>query len=120
MAFVEIQRGKDKKNVSYSSFKNFFQSAGWEVAGEIPATSAIPVKEEKKKQHKKEKVEDPVVDEWDAILKEEADEEGIEKPISEMNKKELIKYAEDHNISLAGLTTVNQFRNAIQEKMKEV
>ena len=122
MAFVEIQRGNDKKTVSFSSFENFFKSAGWKVAGEIPATSA-PVKKELKKEKKhaevEKKVEEPVVDEWEAILNAEA-EEGIEKPISEMNKKELVKYAKEHNISLEGLTTVNQFRNAIQEKMKEV
>ena len=123
MAFVEIQRGNEKKNVSFASFENFFKSAGWKVAGEIPATSA-PVKKEskkEKKQVKEEKVDPvPVKDEWDEVLNEESDEEGIEKPISEMTRKELIKYAEDHGISLAGLNNVNQFRNAIQDYMKEV
>jgi len=123
MAFVEIQRGNEKKNVSFASFENFFKSAGWKVAGEIPATSAPVAKELKKekKQVKEEKVDPvPVKDEWDEVLNEEADEEGIEKPISEMTRKELIKYAEDHGISLAGLNNVNQFRNAIQDYMKEV
>lgn len=122
MAFVEIQRGNEKKKVSFASFENFFKSAGWKVAGEIPATSA-PVKKElkrEKKQVKEEKVDPvPVKDEWDEVLSEE-DEEGIEKPISEMTRKELIKYAKDHGISLAGLNNVNQFRNAIQDYMKEV
>ena len=127
MAFVEIQRGNEKRNVSFASFENFFKSAGWKVAGEIPATSAPVAKElkkekkQEKKQIKEEKVDPvPVKDEWDEVLNEEADEEGIEKPISEMTRKELIKYAEDHGISLAGLNNVNQFRNAIQEYMKEV
>lgn len=123
MAFVEIQRGNEKKNVSFASFENFFKSAGWKVAGEIPATSVPVIKELKKekKQVKEEKVDPvPVKDEWDEVLNEEADEEGIEKPISEMTRKELIKYAEDHGISLAGLNNVNQFRNAIQDYMKEV
>lgn len=125
MAFVEIQRGNDKKTVSFSSFKNFFENAGWKVAGENPATS-IPTKKEvkkEKKQVKEEKVEekvDPVKDEWDEVLNEEVEEEGIEKPISEMTRKELIKYAEEHGISLVGLNNVNQFRNAIQDYMKEV
>lgn len=120
MAFVEIQREKERKTVSYSSFKNFFENAGWKVAGEIPATSAPVVKKETKKQKVEEKVEEnPVKDEWDEVLSEEA-EDDVEKPISEMNKRELAEYADAHGISLAGLNTASQFRNAIQDFMKEV
>lgn len=104
------------KEVSVSAFENFFKNSGWEIAGDKkPATS----------QSKKEevKVEEPVEednnseDEWAEAMEEDED---IEKPLSEMNKKELMEYAEKNGISLAGLNTVAQYRQAIQDFMKEV
>jgi hypothetical protein len=123
MAFVEISRGKEKRVVSMSSYKNFFKSAGWKLAGEIPATSQSIEKVEKKKETKKEeKVEEPVKDEWDEVLSDEEveDDDEAEKPISEMTKKEMQEYAEKKGISLAGLSTASQYRQAIQNYMKEV
>lgn len=123
MAFVEIQRGKDKRVVSHSSFENFFKNAGWELAGESPAT---PQPIEKKKEEKKPKEvekEESTQDEWDEVLSDEAEaevDEDIEKPLSEMTKREMAEYAEKNGISLAGLTTAAQYRQAIEEYMKEV
>lgn len=115
MASVKISKNGMEKEVSVSAFENFFKNSGWEIAGDKkPATS------QSKKEEKKEVVEEPVEnnsdDEWDEVL----EDEEIEKPISEMNKKELLDYAEKNGISLAGLNTVNQFRQAIQDYMKEV
>ena len=36
-----------------------------------------------------------------------------------MSKKELAEYAENNGISLAGLNTAAQYRQAIQDNMKE-
>lgn len=115
MASVKISKNGMEKEVSVSAFENFFKNSGWEIAGDKkPATS------QSKKEEKKEVVEEPVEnnsdDEWDEVL----EDEEIEKPISEMNKRELLDYAERNGISLAGLNTVNQFRQAIQDYMKEV
>lgn len=115
MASVKISKNGMEKEVSVSAFENFFKNSGWEIAGDKkPATS------QSKKEEKKEVVEEPVEnnsdDEWDEVL----EDEEIEKPISEMNKRELLDYAEKNGISLAGLNTVNQFRQAIQDYMKEV
>lgn len=115
MASVKISKNGMEKEVSVSAFENFFKNSGWEIAGDKkPATS------QSKKEEEKEVVEEPVEnnsdDEWDEVL----EDEEIEKPISEMNKKELLDYAEKNGISLAGLNTVNQFRQAIQDYMKEV
>ena len=114
MASVKISKNGMEKEVSVSAFENFFKNSGWKIAGDKkPATS------QSKKEEKKEVVEEPVEnnsdDEWDEVL----EDEEIEKPISEMNKKELLDYAERNGISLAGLNTVAQFRQAIQENMKE-
>lgn len=116
MASVKISKNGMVKEVSVSTFENFFKNSGWEIAGDKkPATS------QSKKEEKVEVVEEPVEnnnndDEWDEVL----DDEDIEKPISEMTKKELADYAEQNGISLAGLNTVAQYRQAIQDYMKEV
>lgn len=119
MASVKIFKGNKEKVVSVSTFENFFKNSGWELADN--KKSAIPQPKEDKKEVKKveETIEENNNDEWDEVLKEEEDE-GVEKPLSEMNKRELIEYADKNGISLAGLTTNSQFRKAIQEYMKEV
>lgn len=115
MASVKIFKGDLTKEVSVSAFENFFKNSGWEIAGDKkPATS------QSKKEKVAEKEEEPVVennndDEWDEVL----EDEEVEKPLSEMTKKELADYAEKNGISLAGLNTTAQFRQAIQEYMKE-
>ena len=113
MASVKISKNGMEKEVSKSAFENFFKNSGWEIAGDKkPATSQSKKKVEEKVE---ETVENNNDDEWDEVL----EDEEIEKPLSEMNKKELIEYAEEKGISLAGLNTVNQFRQAIQDYMKE-
>lgn len=114
MASVKISKNGMVKEVSVSTFENFFKNSGWEIAGnKKPATS------QSKKVEKvvEEPVENNNEDEWDEVLEED---EEIEKPLSEMNKKELMEYAEKNGISLAGLSTNSQFRQAIQDYMKEV
>lgn len=115
MASVKISKNGMEKEVSVSAFENFFKNSGWEIAG-----GKKPANSQSKKEKVEEKVEEPVEnnndDEWDEVL----EEEEIEKPISEMSKKELIEYAEKNGISLAGLNTTAQFKQAIQDYMKEV
>lgn len=122
MAFVEIQKGNDKKVVSHSSFENFFRNAGWKLAGEIPATSQS-IENKKKEKKQKEVEEEDAQDEWDEVLNDETEadvDEDIEKPLSEMTKREMVEYAEKNGISLAGLSTAAQYRQAIEEYLKEV
>lgn len=117
MASVKISKGDMTKEVSVSAFENFFKNSGWEIAGnKKPATSQSKKEEVKKEEPVEDNNND---DEWAEAMKEEEDE-GIEKPISEMSKKELIDFAEKNGISLAGLNTVAQFKQAIQDYMKEV
>ena len=116
MASVKISKNGMEKEVSVSAFENFFKNSGWEIAGDKKPATSQSKKEEKVKEVVEEPVENNSDDEWDEVL----EDEEIEKPISEMNKKELLDYAENNGISLAGLNTVNQFRQAIQDYMKEV
>ena len=115
MASVKIFKGDMIKEVSVSSYENFFKNSGWEIAGDKkPATSQSKKEEVKKEEPVEENNND---DEWAEAMEEDED---IEKPLSEMNKKELMEYAEKNGISLAGLSTVAQYRQAIQDFMKEV
>ena len=137
MALIEIVKGNKKQLVSKDSFENFFKDNGWKVAGKIPASSDSQKAQNKlenedaikttvsEENHEIEPSTDSnessIDDEWDEVLQEESDEESeeVEKPISEMTRNELIKYANKNDISLAGLNKTNQFREAIREAMKE-
>lgn len=130
MAKVNIQKGNMTKQVSRSLFENFFQNSGWVEVGVNPTSPNVPEVQEgsKNKEIINNKANEEEVnldqsgtsedDEWAEVMNEE--EEDIEKPLSEMNRDELIQYAKDHDISLAGLTKNAQFREAIKAAMNEV
>jgi len=131
MAFIEIVKGKEKRLVSKASFENFFKDNGWNLAGEIPASSVNQnvqnekkneetiksmVEEEELNTEQSGESEESIKDEWDEAMEE--DEEEVEKPISEMTRNELVEYAKANDISLAGLNKTSQFREAIREAIK--
>ena len=136
MAFIEIFKDGEKRTVSRSAFENFFKDTGWK-AGENPASySNQDAQGESKEQNTIKTMDSEINDqiehpadsesnstdeEWDELLAEEEfeEDEEVEKPISEMNREELIAYADIHDISLAGLTKVSQFRSAIREAMEK-
>lgn len=136
MAFIEIVKGKEKRLVSKASFENFFKDNGWNMAGENPASSGSQEAQIQSKKQKTIKTTDSeenlntepstelnssTDEDWDEALQEESDEEideDVEKPISEMTRNELIKYANENDISLAGLNKTSQFREAIREAIK--
>lgn len=135
MAFIKIQKMGKTLEVSKTSFENFFKNAGWNEAGEIPASSNSPealegskksksinnkANEEKFNQEDSGESGDTSNDEWDEAI-EEMDEMNadVQKPISEMNRDELIQFAKDHDISLAGLSKNNQIREAIKTALKD-
>ena len=119
---VKIVKGKLVNVVTKSAFENFFKSQGWELAGE-GNTSPVPNITEKKEEKKLDKVVDePTIEEnsdeeindedWDEALDELIDNE-VEKPISEMNKEELIAKAKSLGINTNGLSN-KQLREAIK------
>lgn len=130
MAFIEIQKAGKILNVTKSMFENFYKNAGWEEAGKKPASSLNQKLQEaqedtSKVEDDKNIIEDENVipessdEDWDEALEEVEDDEDVEKPISEMTRSELIKFANDHGVSLAGLTKNDQFRNAIKEALNK-
>lgn len=116
---VRIVKGGIIKKVSQSAFEDYFKSQGWEIAGEGKSSPTPVEKVEKVEPEKVEKVEpveensDEVSDEdWDEAMDELVDEE-VEKPISEMNKEELIVKAKSLGINTTGLSN-KQLREAIK------
>lgn len=127
--FINIQKGGKRLLVSKAAFENNFKGQGWSEVGKNPTSSDIQEAAEETKSEKtinnkakveesnQEPSEDQEVDEWDEVLEDEEDEGEIEKPLSEMNKEELIQYASKNDISLEGLTSVKQYRQAIKEAL---
>lgn len=136
MAFIEIFKDGEKRTVSKSAFENFFKDTGWKaginpasssnqnVQGELKEDEAIKSMDSEineQIEYSGESENNSTDEEWDELLSEEEleEDEDVEKPISEMNREELIVYADKHDISLAGLTKVSQFRAAIREAMEK-
>lgn len=118
---LRIVKGGIIKKVSRSAFEDYFKPQGWEIEGEVNS-SPTPVKKEAKN-NKPEKVEEVKPDvensneevsdeDWDEAIDELVDEE-VEKPISEMNKEELIAKAKSLGINTSGLSN-KQLREAIK------
>lgn len=113
---VKITKGGKITDVPMSAFVNYFKAFGWEIVGE-GYTPPIPVKEEKqKKVEKAEENDQDDQDEWDDVLDELQDDEA-EKPISEMNRAELIEKAKSMKIDVSKLNTNKQLREAIKSCM---
>lgn len=91
---IIIKKGNKELKVTNSSYKNFYKSAGWQIIGNVNK-----VEEESEN--------------WDEVL----EEIEQKKPLSEMNRYELEQYASELGVSLAGLTTNKQIREAIKQVM---
>ena len=107
---IKIVKGNQTLTVSNAAYDNFFKGQGWEVASG------------KSKKDKKENAPvsgNEVVDatessdeqEWDD---QEWNDEEVTKPISEMNREELIEYAKRNKINIEGLNSTKQIRDAVK------
>ena len=114
MAFVKVKKGNKQSKVPSGSVKQYL-AAGWEL-----------VEQTKEKPAAEEAVEESLGQddsEWDDSEWEEEDEDSRlqeleEKPLSEMNNKELREYAELKGVNLVGLTSNKQIREAISSALK--
>ena len=120
--FVKIQKAGKTVEVTKSAFLNYFSNMGWTEAD--AKASEKPKKEVKVESNINTKVEeenpvedgknDTLADEWEEALSEDDDE--VEKPLSEMSKKELTQLASEKGIDTNGMNT-NQIREAIKKTM---
>ncbi len=127
--FVTITKGELSKRVSFGAYRNYYKDFGW-VLTEGVEPSVSPVTEEVAEDTVDEQpeitdevvedsvdeaeiTEDEVADEeWDEAIA----EEDVEKPLSEMNRDELVAKAESLGIEVDGKNN-SQLRKAIKEKM---
>lgn len=124
-ALIKIQKNNAVKTVSMAAYKNYYEDFGWGIVeGKEPSTSPISEVEEVKEEVTAEVEENTVEteetnsneeevadEEWDEAIA----EEEVEKPISEMNREELIAKAET-----LGLSVRNESNKKIREMIKEV
>lgn len=104
MAMVTIKRGKHKLRVSKNAFEKMYKQLSYRIVEEDET------KEKEQTETKVEEVEEQKENE-------EQDVDTI--PISEMNKEQLMKFAEEHNIDTTGARNVKEARRMIQNAVKE-
>lgn len=107
---IEIIKDGELKKVSKSAFKNFFENAGWVESNE--STQPIVSNE---KQMTEENIDEEIADE--EIADEAWDDDIDEKPLSEMNRNELISLADRLGVDISGMSKNAQIRDAIKSAM---
>ena len=119
---LTITKNGRTKKVSESVFKSVFKDSGWLVVGEQSPTPVISNEQvenneevnEVVENNEDENVEDEIPDEaWDEAVA----EEEVEKPLSEMNREEMLAKAKELKITAVKSMTNKELREAIKEKM---
>lgn len=99
---IRISKGGKETSVTESAYKNYFARNGWT---KIDTDSSDPSS-------------DHGNDDWDEETENDDWDEEPAKPLSEMNRAELEAYAKEKDVDLTGLTSNNQIRKAIKEKLE--
>ena len=120
---LTITKNGKTKVVSESVFKSVFKDSGWSAVGEQSPTPVISNEQvenneedvnEVVENNEDENVEDEIPDEeWDEVVA----EEEVEKPLSEMNREEMLAKAKELKIAVTKNMTNKELREAIKEKM---
>lgn len=97
MAMVNIMKGEHTVKVSRQSYETMFKKNGYVIVDE-------------NKQNIDDIVEDEQIEEDDLV-------DTI--PISEMNKEQLMEYAEKHNIDTSKAKNVREARQIIQKAIQQ-
>lgn len=97
MAMVNIMKGEHIVKVSRNSYETMFKKNGYVIVDE-------------NKQNIDDIVEDEQIEEDDSV-------DTI--PISEMNKEQLMEYAEKHNIDTSKAKNVREARQIIQKAIQQ-
>lgn len=97
MAMVNIMKGEHTVKVSRQSYETMFKKNGYVIVDET-------------EQNIDDIVEDEQIEENDSV-------DTI--PISEMNKEQLMEYAEKHNIDTSKAKNVREARQIIQKAIQQ-
>lgn len=99
MAFVEAVKNRHYIKVSKSAYDSIFKKKGYRLVDETKKTN-----------------KENIVDDF---VEEEHEDVETEVPVSEMNKEQLMKYAEEHNIDTSSAKNVREARQIIQNAIRE-
>lgn len=97
MAMVNIMKGEHTVKVSRQSYETMFKKNGYVIVDET-------------EQNIDDIVEDEQIEEDDSV---------DTTPISEMNKEQLMEYAEKHNIDTSKAKNVREARQIIQKAIQQ-
>jgi len=109
-AMIKITNGKTVLMVTSSAFNQVYASQGFEIYKENRSKKVVdlPRQESNNIAEISKKVESVPID------------DGSEKPLSEMNRNEVPKYAEKHGIDISGAKNLKAAKAIIRKALDEV
>lgn len=130
---VTIRKGDHSLRVTRGAFLNLYKPMGYVLDGAVEDSNVLPApgegntpgnvhedpEEDLKDEEDDPEGEDPDTDEPEDEPEEDPEDDLDEKPLSEMNFKELKARASAMNIDINGMTSKKEVRNAILEMMEE-
>jgi hypothetical protein len=122
---IKIIKGGAERLVTTGAFNSIFKRQGWEKV-EVETLEEFMEGEDLDDFDEDPIDEDDLVDDEDIIDEDDIDDEAkesvkeenndlLEKPISEMNYKELVEYAKIKGINIEGLKTKKEIKAAIKK-----
>ena len=105
---VVIVKGRMRKTVTHSIYENFFKNHNWNIVGD----------EEQAEEEWEQEVEEEQEEDWGEDDDEEEQESTeVKKPLSSMNRNELMSLANELGIGYKGNDSNEVIRNKIKEVM---
>ena len=124
---VTIERAGHVLTVTQGAFKALYKPMGYVIVGTegepeaspVPAEVTTPPVDEDGSEADQTSEEDEVQDDGEDTDEDQDDEDLEEKPLSEMNFKELKAYAKRRGINVNGMSSKKEVREAILEAEEE-
>ena len=124
---VTIERAGHVLTVTQGAFKALYRPMGYVIVGtegepeasQVPDGVTTPPVDEDGSEDDQTSEEDEVQDDGEDTDEDQDDEDLEEKPLSEMNFKELKAYAKRRGINVNGMSSKREVREAILEAEEE-
>lgn len=111
---VRIRKGANSLEVPDSAYENFYKAAGWiQEVVPVPLPEGISPEEDVEVVYRSE--EEEKKDEWEEAEAEVPKDDGVEKPLSEMSREELIEKAKSLGVEVGRMSN-RQLREEIKKR----
>lgn len=107
---INITKNGKVMTVARSAYEGIFKPNGWTVLNHEKESKNVETK------NVEEDIEEITDDEWADAEEEAADMEGVSKPLSEMNKRELEELAFNLGIDISKVNSNKQLRELIRSR----